>query len=111
MGMERIVTFPGETPSWEAIMREANAAGIVFTVRMIDGLPAFPDEIPEENWNEVRVSASAGKITLRRQPHQLAVVVCSPTQDGSAGLIKTSQKKTKAGDGTIPRQFMPKKLN
>jgi hypothetical protein len=75
MGMERVITFTGATSPWEAIQREALAAGLSVAMRMIDGLPAFPDEAPEAGWRELRVSTGAGMITLRQQPGQLAIVV------------------------------------
>ena len=75
MGMERTVTFSGSTPSWEAIRTRLSAVGVPVSIRMIDGLPAFPDEEPEGNWQELRVSAPSGMITLRQTPGQIAVVV------------------------------------
>jgi len=33
---------------------------------MIDGLPAFPDEVPEDGWRELRLGFSAGMVTIRR---------------------------------------------
>ena len=75
MGQERIITFSGTSPSWEAIQREATAAGLTLTVRMIDGLPAFPDEIPADGWNEVRVGLMSGMVTVRQQPGRLSLVI------------------------------------
>lgn len=81
MGMERIIAFTQTAPSWEAITREAATAGLPVSLRMIDGLPAFPDEIPEPGWNELRVSTASGMITLRQQPGKLSVVVWGNADD------------------------------
>ncbi len=75
MGMELTVTFSSGTPSWEAIQTRWKQAGIPITIRMIDGLPAFPDEIPSDEWNEVRVSTPAGMHTLRRAKDQISLIV------------------------------------
>src|SRR5580698_1668032 len=75
MGLEQIITFSGASPSWEAIQREAATAGLTLVVRMIDGLPAFPDEIPADGWNEVRVSLPSGMVTVCQQPGRIALVI------------------------------------
>ena len=75
MGMERVIEFSGTTPSWHAIQRETTAIGLTLSIRMIDGLPAFPDEVPDDGWKEVRVSTPSGMISLRQQPGRLAIVV------------------------------------
>jgi hypothetical protein len=75
MGMERVVAFAGPAPSWAAIQKELAAAGLSVTVRMIDGLPAFPDEIPPDDWREVRISTPSGMMTLAKQSGGIAVVV------------------------------------
>ena len=73
--MERVVEFTGSAPSWQAIQREATALGLPLSIRMIDGLPAFPDEVPEDGWKEVRVSTPSGMISLRQQTGKLAIIV------------------------------------
>ena len=35
---------------------------------MIDDLPAFPDEVPEPGWRELRISLSGGMVTIRAAP-------------------------------------------
>ncbi len=75
MGMEKLVPFTTVAPSWENIQREASKAGVALTVRMIDNLPAFPDEIPEPGWKELRVASAEGMMSLRQQPGVLAVIV------------------------------------
>lgn len=75
MGQERVVRFAGEPPEWEAIRAKLSEQGIAATVRMIDGLPAFPDEIPEPGWKELRLGFASGMVTLRRGPNDLTCVV------------------------------------
>jgi len=35
---------------------------------MVDNLPAFPDEIPEPGWIELRIGLSGGMVTIRATP-------------------------------------------
>jgi hypothetical protein len=67
MGLDRTIRFPStETPNWEAIQEQIVRAGITAVLRMIDGLPAFPDEVPEAGWKELRLGFSSGMVTIRR---------------------------------------------
>jgi hypothetical protein len=75
MGMERIVTLAGPAPTWLTIQRELTTIGLPVSIRMIDGLPAFPDEVPEDGWKELRVSTPGGMITLKQQLGQMAITV------------------------------------
>ena len=75
MGMERVVSFTGSAPSWPAIRDQLAAAGIDSQMRMIDNMPAFPDEEPEEGWKELRLGVAAGMVTLRREAGRIRVVV------------------------------------
>jgi len=54
MGQERVVRFAGEPPEWVVIRAKLAERGFAATLRMIDGLPAFPDETPEPGWKELR---------------------------------------------------------
>lgn len=74
MGMDRTVTFPGAAPAWPAVAKRLMERGLAVQVRMIDGLPAFPDEEPPADWRELRVGAEAGMVTLRRTPDGVACV-------------------------------------
>jgi hypothetical protein len=75
MGLQRDVSFTGEMPSWSDVSNRLAAAGLSVTVRMIDGLPAFPDEVPEPGWQELRLSTPGGMVTLRGSTSCLSVVV------------------------------------
>jgi hypothetical protein len=41
---------------------------------MIDGQPAFPDEMPGESWQELRLGTPQGMVTVRREADQLTLV-------------------------------------
>jgi hypothetical protein len=66
MGVQLTVTFPAGEPGWPAVAAKLAEAGEAPAVRMIDGLPAFPDEVPEDGWREVRVGFAAGMVTITR---------------------------------------------
>lgn len=68
MGVQRTVTFPAGEPGWADVAVKLAAVGAVPAVRMIDGLPAFPDEQPEAGWSELRLGFPAGMVTVSRTP-------------------------------------------
>ncbi len=66
MGLQRTVTFPTDSrPSWESVSAAIRSLGEIPVVQMIDDLPAFPDEIPEPGWRELRISLTGGMVTVR----------------------------------------------
>lgn len=76
MGLDRTVRFPaGDPPPWGAVRGRLARLGETAPLRMIDGLPAFPDEEPDPGWNELRVGFPAGMVTLRRTPAGYSCVV------------------------------------
>jgi hypothetical protein len=76
MGMQRTVRFDADAvPTWEAVRGQLGRLGISAAVKMIDGLPAFPDEVPEPGWKELRVGTANGMVTLRADPGSLTCVV------------------------------------
>ena len=75
MGMSSAVQFAGPGPSWSALRAQMAAEGLAVQLRMVDGLPAFPDENPDDGWRELRISTAAGMMTLRRDVQVLSVVV------------------------------------
>lgn len=65
MGLER--TIPATKPlAWPMLVQRLTAIGESPVLRMIDGLPAFPDEIPSDDWKELRIGMAGGMVTLRR---------------------------------------------
>src|SRR5262245_926384 len=81
MGMERVVTFAGAGPSWAAVRDRLSAAGAAVQMRMIDNLPAFPDEEPADDWRELRVTLGDGMITVRREPGRVRLTVWGNADD------------------------------
>jgi hypothetical protein len=76
MGIERTIRFPIDAvPPWEAIRSQLISSGSLPIVRLIDGLPAFPDEVPPADWKEIRIGLSAGMITIRRDRESLTCVI------------------------------------
>ena len=82
MGMDQTVTFPGAAPEWPAVATRLAGRGFSVQVRMIDGLPAFPDEEPPADWRELRIGTDAGMVTLRRTPEGVACVTWGSADDG-----------------------------
>lgn len=103
MGLDRTVRFPTEaTPSWEAIRTHLQQVGESGQLRMIDGLPAFPDEEPADTWSELRVGTAAGMVTVRRRPGALVCVTWGNSDPAlGAALGKVAWACAAAGAGTI----------
>ena len=73
-----VVAFPGgQPPAWLAARDLLAQRGFPLKVRMIDGQPALPDEEPPDGWHEIRVAATDGMVTVRRDGDRLALVVWS----------------------------------
>lgn len=99
MGVERTVELPNGIPNWPTVAAILKQGGETPIIRMIDGLPAFPDEQPEESWQELRVSLSGGMITMRRGTN---LVKCVTWGTGDPALEQSCQQLveawTKAGE-------------
>ena len=67
-------------PSWERMVSVLRDSGESPIIRMIDGLPAFPDEIPTESWKELRLGLTGGMVTVRRSAVEMTCV-CWGTDD------------------------------
>lgn len=105
MGIERRVDFPREMQfSWESFFEILQKSGETPIVRMIDGLPAFPEEMPSETWSDVRISLRGGMITLRRQESPPTIrCVAWGTSDASllASLEVATMAVAQAGNGEV----------
>jgi hypothetical protein len=76
MGLDRTVRFAvEETPTWEAIRGHLLRVGESPALRLIDGVPAFPEELPPTDWKELRIALGGGMVTIRRGPGFLSCVV------------------------------------
>ena len=103
MGIQRVITFPsGTTPGWPAIAAELAAGGEVPTLRMIDGLPAFPDETPDPSWSELRVSLSGGMVTLRRHADTIQCVVWGNDDPALRSALELTTRAIASAGGVSP---------
>lgn len=76
MGLDRTVRFTSsEMPPWEAVRTQLLRVGEAGQLRMIDNLPAFPDEDPPTDWKELRIGTTGGMVTIRRGAGALTCVV------------------------------------
>ena len=76
MGASREIRFdPAVAADWPAIRARLASVGEAPVLRMIDGLPAFPDEVPDPRWGELRLGLAGGMVTLRRDPGVLTCLV------------------------------------
>jgi hypothetical protein len=103
MGLDRTIRFASEeTPTWNVIRAQLARVAEPASLRMIDGLPAFPDEAPELGWKELRIGTSAGMVTIRRGPGQLSCVVWGNADSAlTAAWMKVIWACASAGDGLI----------
>ena len=76
MGVDCTIRFPaGSVPAWDSVKSRLTRIGEAAPLRMIDGLPAFPDETPDEGWSELRIGFASGMVTLRKGAESLTCVV------------------------------------
>ena len=66
MGLSRTISFNQDEPTWDTVASRLKCLGEIPQLRMIDGLPAFPDETPPVDWRELRVTLSGGMVTIKR---------------------------------------------
>lgn len=100
MGMQRDIQFATAEPTWEAVVSELRGLGEQPILRMIDGLPAFPDEQPADGWRELRVSVTGGMVTIRRGDSGWSCVVWGNADDAlRKGWDAVCAALTRAGGG------------
>jgi hypothetical protein len=76
MGIDRTIVLDGRpAPTWVMIREVLASHGRAPQLRMVDQMPAFPDETPDEPWTEIRLTLGNGMLTLRRQSPGLSVIV------------------------------------
>jgi hypothetical protein len=82
LGIERTVrTTSPDDLSWPDLVARLTALGEKPVLRMIDGLPAFPDETPEAGWKELRLGLAGGMATVRRTADGFACVTWGTSDD------------------------------
>lgn len=101
MGLDRLVRL-ADAPGWDDIRGQLARVGLAPSIKMIDGLPAFPDEAPEPGWSELRLGFPAGMVTLRRAADGLSCVVWG---NADAALLASRDalcwSVAAAGGGTV----------
>ncbi len=86
MGMDQTVSFVGKTiPAYPAVRDLLAERGFPLQMGMIDGQLAFPDELPDENWRELRLRTPQGMVTVRREAERLVFVIWG---NADAGLLQ-----------------------
>lgn len=76
MGMQQTVTFADRPiPSYPAVRDFLAQRDFPLQMGMIDGQLAFPDELPKENWHELRLRTPQGMVTVRRDGERLVFVI------------------------------------
>jgi hypothetical protein len=103
MGLDQAVTFaPGKVPAYSAVSELLARRGFPVQMRMIDGNLAFPDEMPEEPWRELRLATPQGMVTVRRDSER---IVCVTWGNADAALLQAWNAVTWAfavlGEGEI----------
>lgn len=99
MGIERRVEFAAAlTLDWPRLVADLAARGLSPTLRMIDDLPAFPDEVPPPEWRELRLGFAAGMVTVRRAGNDLACIVWG-TADAALTAAQNAVAEALAGQG------------
>ena len=102
MGVERLIRFPTAGPEWPAVAARLAEVGEAPVVRMIDGLPAFPGEVPDPGWQELRVGLAGGMVTLRRTGSDVRVVAWdTDDRDLTRSRDLLCWALAAAGDGVI----------
>ncbi len=109
MGMTRTVRYSAAPPAWADIARTLGDQGYAVQIRMINGELAFPDEVPSEPWQELRLGTPAGMVTLRRGPNRIECVVWG---NADAGLLQAwnglAWACAVAGEGVIETDTGPR---
>ncbi len=75
MGMEHTVSFAGKSiPAYVSVRDFLGQRGFPLQMGMIDDQLAFPDELPNDDWRELRVRTPQGMVTVRREEQRLMFV-------------------------------------
>ncbi|MGL6097290.1 MAG: hypothetical protein ACRC7O_16015, partial [Fimbriiglobus sp.] len=103
MGIQRTIRFPGEVPEWPAVAARLVEVGETPVLRMIDNQPAFPDEVPEPGWADLRVGLAGGMVTVRRAGPGVLACVTWGASDPALGRSwdQLCWAAAAAGDGVI----------
>lgn len=93
MGIERTIHAPNAPLEWPKLVARLKELGETPILRMIDGLPAFPDEVPADDWRELRLGLTGGMVTVRRTSDGYSCVTWGTAdaalQQSADALIRT----------------------
>jgi hypothetical protein len=103
MGLSYEIHFPGgHAPAWDTIFNALTHHGVTTQLRMIDGVPALPDETPPNDCHELRITCGVGMLTLRRKN---ANYTCTVWGNADTELLKMLRRVVwvcaEVGDGVI----------
>jgi len=109
MGLDRKVLLKSNpTPAWASWTTLLAQRQLSVQIRMIDGQLAFPDEIPDDTWQELRVGLPACMLTLRREPDGIRVVTWgNASPDALREWKMTIWAIAKAGEGEVESDSGP----
>ena len=96
MGMQ--VSVPGANP--QVVAQAATEQGLA--LRMVDNLPAFPDEAVPDEFQEIRLAGPSGMISVRSGPQGLTLVVWGNAEEAlRAALAKLAGRLAELSSGTV----------
>jgi hypothetical protein len=98
MGLSRTIPLPNGEPSWDAVVQGLLSLGETPQLRMIDGLPAFPDETPPDDWRELRVTLSGGMVTIKRDVQAWTLV----TWGTADAVLEEAQERLAQSIRSVP---------
>jgi hypothetical protein len=106
--MDRTVSYAGAVPTWAEVYDLLARRGFPVQTRMIDGQLAFPDEVPPEQWKELRIGTPQGMVTVSREEH---IVKCVTWGNADAALRQAWNALTWAfaevGSGVVQAETGP----
>ena len=99
MGIERKIPASSSPLDWPKLAARLKELGEAPILRMIDGLPAFPDEVPADDWRELRLGLAGGMVTVRRTSEGYSCVTWGTAdaalQQSSDALVRAIGESTK----------------
>lgn len=96
MGMQ--VTIPGCEPGNVRVV----AKDLGMALRLVENMPAFPDEEIPEEFSEIRLGSEGGMISVRSQPGALVLVVWGNADDPLCqALVKLAGCLATRGAGKV----------
>lgn len=96
MGIQ--VTIPGCEPGNVRVV----AKDLGMALRLVENMPAFPDEEIPEEFSEIRLGSDGGMISVRNQPGALVLVVWGNAEESLCqALVKMAGGLAARGAGIV----------